>query len=90
LLGMEDYLSLLNFLFMLITASAPLYLAVRLRGSKIRLLYLSIGLATFALVHSLYHLAEFLNLDSLADNVFLPLSVVLLVVYGIYYYRTGV
>ena len=75
---------------MLITASAPLYLAFRLRGSNRRLLYLSAGLGIFAIVHSLYHLAEFLSMDNLADNFFLPLSVVFLVVYGIYYYQAGV
>jgi hypothetical protein len=90
LMEMNSYLNLLNFIFMLITASAPAYLAIRLRGSNRRLLYLSIGLAVFALVHSLYHLADFLAQSDLAENVFLPLSVVLLVIYGIYYYRTGV
>lgn len=87
---MNSYLNLLNFIFMLITASAPLYLAIRLGGSNRGLLYLSIGFAVFALVHSLYHLADFLNFSDLADNFFLPLSVILLVLYGIYYYRTGV
>lgn len=81
---------LLNFVFMLITASVPAYLAIRLRGSNRSLLYLSVGLTVFALVHALYHLADFLNLADLADNYLLPLSVVLLVVYGLYYYRTGV
>ena len=87
---MDSYLNLLNFIFMLITASAPLYLAIRLGRSNRRLLYLSIGLAVFALVHSLYHLADFLKFPDLADNLLLPLSVILLVLYGIYYYRTGV
>ncbi len=75
---------------MLITASAPAYLAVRLRGSNRKLLYLSAGLTIFALAHSLYHLADFLELADLADNYLLPLSVVLLVIYGFYYYRAGV
>lgn len=84
------YLHLLNFLLMLTTASVPAYLAIRLRGSNPRLLYLSAGLTVFALVHALYHLADFLELGDLADNYLLPLSVVLLVIYGVYYYRTGV
>jgi hypothetical protein len=90
LMMMGSFLNLLNFFLMLITASVPAYLAFRLRGSNRKLLYLSAGLTIFALVHSLYHLAEFLSLGDLAENYLLPISVVLLVIYGIYYYRTGV
>ncbi len=87
---MGNLLHLLNFVFMLLTASVPAYLAIRLRGSNRSLLYLSLGLTVFASVHALYHLADFLELADLADNYLLPLSVVLLVIYGLYYYRTGV
>lgn len=87
---MESFLHLLNFLFMIITASAPAYLAIRLRGLNRRLLLLSVGLSVFAFVHALYHLSDFLELADLADNYLLPLSVILLVVYGIYYMRSGV
>ena len=84
-----DYLHLLNFFFMLMTASAPAYIALTIRGSNKRLFYLSVGLAVFAVVHSFYHLAEFLAMGDLGDKFFLPLSVVLLVIYGIYYLRSG-
>jgi uncharacterized membrane protein (DUF485 family) len=87
---MGSYLHLLNFIFMLVTASVPAYLAIRLRGTNRRLLYLSAGLTIFALVHALYHLADFLELVDLADSYLLPFSVVLLVLYGVYYYKTGV
>jgi len=85
----ESVLHLLNFLFMIITASAPAYLAFRLRGLNRRLLLLSVGLSVFAFAHSLYHLAEFLGSTDLADNYLLPLSVILLVAYGAYYGRSG-
>ncbi len=84
-----DYLHLLNFLFMLMTASAPTYIALTIRGSNKRLCYLSIGLAVFAVVHSFYHVAEFIQMGDLGDDFFLPLSVVLLVIYGVYYLRSG-
>jgi hypothetical protein len=84
-----DYLHLLNFLFMLMTASAPTYIALTIRGSNKRLYYLSVGLAVFAVVHSFYHLAEFLEMGYLGDNFFLPLSVILLVIHGMYYLRSG-
>jgi len=86
----ESYLHLLNFFFMLITASVPAYLALRIRGSNSQLFHLSTGLSLFALVHSFYHLADFLEMFDLADNYFLPLSVVLLVIYGVYHMRSGV
>ncbi len=75
---------------MLVTASAPAYLALRLRGLNRKLLVLSLGLSLFALVHSLYHLADFMEMADLADNYLLPLSVILLVAYGVYYARSGV
>ncbi len=84
-----DYLHLLNFFFMLMTASAPTYIALTIRGSNKRLCYLSVGLAVFAVAHSFYHLAEFLEMGDLGDNFLLPLSVALLVIYGIYYLRSG-
>ncbi|OFX18041.1 hypothetical protein A3K71_05955 [archaeon RBG_16_50_20] len=87
---MENILHLLNFFLMLITASAPSYLAIKLRTSQFpRLLHLSIGLAVFAFAHSLYHLADYLELSNLADSFFLPLSVIFLVIWGIYYARSG-
>lgn len=85
----ESALHLLNFIFMLITASVPAYLALRIRLSNNRLLYLSLGLCVFAFVHALYHLAEFLELTDLADSYLLPFSVVLLAIYGLYYLRSG-
>lgn len=86
----EDFLHLVNFFFMLITASAPIYIAFSMRRVNRRLLLLSVGLALFALVHGFYHLAEFLDLSILADDFLLPLSVVLLVGYGFYCLRSGV
>ena len=89
MIEVESALHLLNFLFMLVTASVPAYLALRLRTLNRRLLYLSLGLSVFAFVHSLYHLADFLEMGDLADNYLLPLSVILLVIYGAYYMRSG-
>jgi len=86
---MENLLHLANFFFMLITASAPLYIALRVGRSNNRLLLLSVTLAVFAFVHSLYHLADFMELTSLADGLLLPFSVILLVIFGIYYARSG-
>ena len=88
MIEVESALHLLNFLFMILTASVPAYLALRLRTLNRRLLYLSLGLSVFAFVHSLYHLADFLEMD-LADNYLLPMSVILLVIYGAYYMRSG-
>jgi len=85
----ESYLHLLNFGFMLITASVPIYLALSIRGSNKRLFTLSVGLAVFAIVHAMYHLSEFLELGNIGDGYLAPLSVILLVIYGLLYLRSG-
>jgi len=83
-------LDLLNFLFMIVAALGPLYVAYRVRAKNRRLFALAILLTTFALTHAAYHLLEFLGLSYLAEVLFWPLSAVLLLCFGVLYWRTGV
>jgi len=83
-------LDLLNFLFMLIAAIAPLYMAYKVRTKSRRLLALAILLAAFTLTHGAYHLLDFIGFSYVADVLFYPLGTVLLLCFGILYWKTGV
>ena len=69
-------------------------MATRIQVPRLRLL--GIMLASFFALHGLYHLIGFLNeaypmevLDFLADGLLEPFSYLLLLVFGIYLYRTA-
>jgi len=83
-------LDLLNFLFMLIAAIAPLYMAYKVRAKSQRLFALAILLAAFTLTHGAYHLLDFIGFSYVADVLFYPLGAVLLLCFGILYWKTGV
>jgi len=83
-------LDLLNFLFMLIAAIAPLYMAYKVRAKSRRLFALAILLAAFTLTHGAYHLLDFIGFSYVADVLFYPLGTVLLLCFGILYWKTGV
>jgi len=87
---MLEMLDLLNFIFMMVAAGAPLYMAYRVKGRSQRLFALSILLAAFTLTHGAYHLFDFVGLSYVADVLFYPLSTVLLLCFGILYWKTGV
>jgi hypothetical protein len=83
-------LDLLNFLFMLIAAIAPLYMAYKVRTKSRRLLALAMLLAAFTLIHGAYHLLDFIGFSYVADVLFYPLGTVLLLCFGILYWKSGV
>jgi len=83
-------LDLLNFLFMMGAAVGPLYIAFRVRERSQRLFVLAILLGVFTLIHGCYHLLQFLGANFLAEVVFYPLSALLLLFFGIYYWKAGV
>ena len=83
-------LDLLNFLFMMVAAIGPLYMAYKVRARSQRLFTLAVLLAAFTIVHGAYHLLEFVGFSYLAEVLFWPLGTVLLLCFGILYWRTGV
>jgi len=66
----------------------PLIMAVKTKVRSLRILSLLLGL--FAIVHGFYHLASGYQQEILADAVFEPLSLVLLVTLGAYYSKVGI
>jgi len=75
---------------MVVAASVPFYAAIRVRRLNRRLFTLTFLLFAFAFCHSLYHLFSYLGMDFLAYVVFYPFGALLLLAFGIYYWRMGV
>jgi len=84
------FLDLLNFLFMMVAAVSPLYIAYKVRHRSRCLYVLALLLGSFTLTHGAYHLLGFLGASFLAEVVFYPLGAVLLLCFGIFYWRAGV
>jgi hypothetical protein len=76
------------FAIMVAAGTVPLIMAVKVRVRSLRILSLLLGL--FAVVHGFYHLAFGLQQSFLADVVFEPISLVLLVSLGLYYSKVSV
>jgi hypothetical protein len=66
----------------------PLIMAFRVKVHSLRILSLLLGL--FAVVHGFYHLASGFQQEFLADVVFEPISLVLLIGLGAYYSKVGI
>ena len=76
------------FTIMAAAGVVPLIMAVKTKVRSLRILSLLLGL--FAIVHGFYHLASGYQQEILADAVFEPLSLVLLVTLGAYYSKVGI
>ena len=66
----------------------PLIMAFRAKVRSLKILSLLLGL--FAVVHGFYHLASGFQQQFLADVIFEPISLILLVSLGAYYSKVGV
>ena len=65
-------------------AIIPLYISIRIKGgNKYGIRTLTIVLTLFIVIHGLYHLAELLGYHMLGEGFLEPLSVVILIVFGI-------
>jgi hypothetical protein len=76
------------FTIMVAAGIVPLIMAFRVKVHSLRILSLLLGL--FAIVHGFYHLAFGFQQELLADAVFEPISLVLLVGLGTYYSKVAV
>jgi len=80
----------LNFVLMMVAAAVPLYVAYRIRGINRKLLKLALFVASFTLSHGLYHFSNYIGLAFFAKVLFEPLAALLLLAFGIYYWKAGV
>jgi len=76
------------FAIMVAAGVVPLIMAFKAKVRSLRILSLLLGL--FAVVHGFYHLASGFQQDFLADAVFEPISLTLLVGLGAYYSKVAV
>jgi hypothetical protein len=76
------------FAIMVAAGIIPLIMAFKVKTHSLRILSLLLGL--FAVVHGFYHLAYGFQQELLADAVFEPVSLILLIGLGAYYSKVGI
>jgi len=76
------------FTIMVAAGIIPLIMALNVKTHRLRILSLLLGL--FAVVHGFYHLAFGFQQELLADAVFEPVSLLLLIGLGAYYSNVGI
>ena len=81
---LESQLHFISAILILFAAVVPIYLTIKLRND-LRKLVLILTISIF--VHSVYHIAGFFGLTILSEAVFEPLSVAILIYFGIIYYE---
>ena len=92
----------INFVSMIVIFTAaviPVYIAIKLNNNSYsgnnnnnpNLKKLAIMLAVFILAHGVYHITRFLGFTLLAEGVFEPLSITILIAFGVllYYNNTA-
>jgi len=80
--AIESELDLISAALIFFAAIIPAYLSLKLRGDIVKL---TISLTAFIVIHGIYHLVRMQGLESMADNIFEPASVVMLIVFGLTY-----
>jgi DMSO/TMAO reductase YedYZ heme-binding membrane subunit len=81
----------INFVSMIViftAAGIPVYIAIKLNNNNNNpnLKKLAIMLAVFILAHGVYHITRFLGFTLLAEGVFEPLSITILIAFGVLLY----
>ena len=79
---LEIQLHFISAIVILLAALVPIYLTIRLKDNLRKLVAI---LSLFLLTHSVYHILGFLGLTLLAEGVFEPLSVAVLIIFGLVY-----
>lgn len=82
----------INFVSMIVIFTAaviPVYIAIKLNNknkNNPNLKKLAVMLAAFILAHGVYHITRFLGFTLLAEGVFEPLSITILIAFGVLLY----
>ena len=79
---LEIQLHFISAIVILLAALVPIYLTIRLKDNLRKLVVI---LSLFLLTHSVYHILGLLGLTLLAEGVFEPLSVAVLIIFGFVY-----
>jgi hypothetical protein len=81
-LAIESWLDLISAAMMFFAAIIPGYLSLKLRGDISKV---TITLTAFIVMHGIYHVVRMQGIESIADSVFEPASVVVLIAFGVTY-----
>jgi hypothetical protein len=81
-LAIESWLDLISATMMFFAAIIPAYLSLKLKGDIIKV---TIMLTAFIVVHGIYHLVRIQGMESIADSVFEPASIIVLIAFGVIY-----
>lgn len=81
---LEGQLHFISAILILLAAVVPIYLTIKLTNDLRKLVLI---LTIFILVHSVYHIVGFFGLTILTEAIFEPLSVVILIYFGVIYYE---
>jgi hypothetical protein len=85
----ETELHLISTIVVLISIVIPVFIAIQLRHSyNRRLRDLMMVLATFIAVHGIYHIIDFFGFSFIAEWLFEPISISILIFFGLLYLRT--
>jgi hypothetical protein len=80
--AIESWLDLMSAIMIFFAAIIPAYLSLKLRGDIRKV---TIALTGFVVSQGIYHVVRMQGIESLADGVFEPASVVVLIAFGITY-----
>ncbi len=81
-LAIESWLDLVSAVMIFFAAIIPAYLSLKLKGD---ISMVTIMLTAFIVVHGIYHLVRMQGIESLADSVFEPASIIVLIAFGVTY-----
>jgi hypothetical protein len=81
-LAIESGLDLISAIMMFFAAIIPGYLSLKLRGDISKV---TIMLTAFIVAHGVYHLVRMQGIESIAESVFEPASVIVLIAFGATY-----
>jgi hypothetical protein len=78
----ESGLDLVSAVMIFFAAIIPAYLSLKLKGDISKV---TITLTAFIVLHGIYHVVRMQGIESMADNVFEPASVIVLIAFGVTY-----
>ena len=81
-LAIESWLDLVSAAMMFFAAIIPAYLSLKLKGDISKV---TIALTAFIVVHGIYHVVRMQGIESIADSMFEPASIIVLIAFGVTY-----
>jgi hypothetical protein len=81
-LAMESGLDLVSAVMMFFAAIIPVYLSLKLKGDISKV---TITLTAFIVAHGIYHIVRIQGIESIAESVFEPASIIVLIAFGATY-----